>query len=276
MSIQAKIKSAILDTSGAEATNNWHQLLDLQTKMFLPYEVSFYLNSNIWKKAKSILDVGCGNGSYVSRISKFFPEKSYTAIDVSSELISIAKNELSASNIRFQQDALETFSEHKSFDVVIMRLVVQHLKDFPSILQQVSYLLKPGGTLLIIEPDLKKFQNWPSTPKFDNLKQHVEIYNTKMETNRCHLPILGEIAKKTQNWSVAEDKVKISPFTGPFIASNLLHLYQLWIDILEQSQILPIHFDAVRDELIDWGKQPSAYSQIGIRFLHLKFNEENQ
>ena len=65
------IESPLLDTSEKNAAEKWHSLLSLQTELFLPYEVCYLLQSQIWQDAITILDVGCGNGSYISHISKF-------------------------------------------------------------------------------------------------------------------------------------------------------------------------------------------------------------
>lgn len=265
-------KNQIMDVSNSNATANWHRLLSLQTEMFLPYEINYLLNSQSWQKSKTVLDIGCGNGAYISQVSKFFPDKSYTAIDVSHDLIYIAKKAHAAKNIQFLNQSLEIFQTKKKYDIVIMRLIVQHLKDFPAVLSKTSSLLKPGGTLLIIEPDFDNFINYPATPEFNHLMLNIDKHSSKNQTNRHLLATLGEIATDTKNWGVAKECVTTAPFIGPFIGSNILQLYELWIDILEHSKILPISYGKVRDELSLWSKKPTAYSQIGIRFLLLESN----
>ena len=266
----ARAENHMLDTSVVTAADNWHKLLRLQTEMFISHEVRFFLNSKIWESAHDVLDVGCGNGAYISQISNFFPEKSYTALDASAELISIAKRECAQQNIDFQHQGFETFQAKRPFDVIIMRLVVQHMKDFPAVLSKALTLLKPGGTLLIIEPDFDHFCNWPATPEFNQMMQNIEEHSSEQQTNRCLLSVLGEIAVGTGHWGITDDVVTVSPYVGPFKDTNLLNLYQLWLDILDQSKILPMSLGNVRDELKHWAEEPASYAQIGIRFLHLE------
>lgn len=264
------IENPLLDTSEKNAEEKWHSLLSLQTELFLPYEICFLLQSQIWQDATNILDVGCGNGSYISHISKFFPDKFYTAIDRSPELILIAKKECTAHNLHFEQKALETFHPEKEFDLILMRLVVQHLNDFSSVLSQAKRLLKPGGKLLIIEPDLNKYHNQPAMHLFDQMLNDIEVQSAQKNTNRHRLSSLGMIATATSEWAIAQDEVTTVPFVGPFERSKLLDLYHLWIDVLDLSQILPATLNYVREEIKNWSREPSAYSQIGIRFLMLE------
>lgn len=270
MSLQANQIDSLLDTSTAQAAEKWHQLLNLQTDMFLPFEIFFFFNSDSWKNAGSVLDIGCGNGSYISQVSNHFPDKDYTAIDISSELISIAQKKFSASNILFQHKSLEMLEANQKYDIILMRLIVQHLKDFQAVLEKASHLLKPGGTLIIIEPDLIKFKNLPSTPKFEHLIMDIEEHSIKNKTNRHNLSEIGEMAIATNEWNVSQDFKTVIPFIGPFSNSKIMDLYQLWIDILEQSRILPITFGKIRDELEEWSREPTAYAQIGIRILNLE------
>lgn len=270
MAEQVKIRANLLDTSTTQTADNWHNLLNLQTKMFLPHEIRFLLNSSIWLDAKSVLDIGCGNGAYISQISNYFPEKSYTGIDISPELIEIAQTQHTKNNVQFLHKNLQEFKPDQQFDLIIMRLIVQHLSDFATVLSMTSKLLKPGGALLIIEPDLENFCNRPETPKFENLMQSIDSHSAQQQTNRCILSELGHIAKTTGQWSIAQDIQTAVPFIGPFINSDLLRLYQYWIDILEQSHILSITLGNVRNELKIWADKPASYAQIGIRFLLLK------
>lgn len=270
MSEPTGMKSEILDTSATKSAENWHQLLQLQAEMFLPHEISFFLSSKDWMNAGTVLDVGCGNGSYISMISDHFSEKSYTAIDVSPELISIAKRRNLRNDIKYELQDFYNLQSKQLFDVILMRLIVQHLDDFHSVLKHASKLLRPGGSLVIIEPDFKNSWNRPETPKFDRLLQGLNDYSVQNQTNRHILSELDSVARSTDDWTITQDVLSSVPYVGSSIDSSVLRLYKLWIDILDNSQIISLQFREVRSELQTWSERDDAYAQIGIRFLHLK------
>ena len=271
MNNQAKLQDDLVDTSISNAAENWHSLLQLQTKMFLPFEIGFMLNCKEWVDAQSVLDVGCGDGSFISQVSNYFPEKAYTGIDISPELISFAIADNTSPNIRFEQADFQQSESDQRYDAVLMRLIVQHLSDFRAVLAQASKLLKPGGSLFIIEPDYKNSWNRPSTPLYDILLENIDAYSTRNQTNRRILSQLNSIASETEFWSVQQDEIVKVPFIRPSSDSDLLNLYNHWIDVVESSGVVSMHLDEVRSELDRWSEGPDTYAQIGINFLHLGF-----
>jgi len=270
MTEQTVFQNDVLDTSTRDAANNWNQLLQLQTQVFLPNEIKFFLGCKEWMDAQSVLDVGCGNGAYISKLSQHFPEKTYTGIDVSPELISAAKCGKTDPNIRFEQRDFYEFQTEGLFDVVVMRLIVQHLKGFNPILRQASKLLKPGGSLVIIEPDLDNSWNRPETPKFAQLLQNVDDNSRQNQTNRSILSELNHIVMKNDDWTTEQNLTISLPYVGPFEDSNLLRLYSLWIDILNNSHVVSLPLLEVHRELHAWSQRSDTYAQIGVRFMHLK------
>ena len=265
------IPKDVIDTSTSKATTNWHELLQLQTQMFLPHEVSFFLGCKDWLDAKSVLDVGCGNGSYIKKIADHFPEKRYIGIDISPELISIAKQENYEQNILFEQGDFYQFENDEKFDVIIMRLIVQHLKGFNPILLQAAKLLKPGGSLVIVEPDLENSWNRPATVKFERLLNGINENSQQQQTNRCILSELDNMISTSVDWYTERKSTVSIPYIAPLDDSKLLRLYNLWIDILDDSQVVSLPFREVRNELEAWSKRADTYAQIGIIFLHIKF-----
>ena len=270
MTEQTAFQNKMLDTSSSEAASNWDQLLQLQTEMFLPSEIKFFLSCKEWLDAQSVLDVGCGNGAYISKIAHHFPEKTYLGIDTSPELISVARQRKAAPSLCFEQRDFYEFQSEELFDVVVMRLIVQHLKGFEPVLCQASRLLKPGGSLVIIEPDLPNSWNRPETPKFERLLKNVQKNSLQNQTNRSILSELDHIVSMNENWSTEENKTISIPYVGSFEDSNLLRLYNLWIDILNDSQVISLPIWEVRRELQAWSQRLDSYAQIGVRFMQLR------
>lgn len=97
--------------------------------------------------ARSILEVGCGEGAVTERLRDRFPEAQITAIDVTPRLGRLFRGE--RERVRFIQAPVEEIaSSHPGgFDLVILSDVLHHvptpLRD--SLLRAIDQTLAPGG-----------------------------------------------------------------------------------------------------------------------------------
>ena len=114
---------------------------------------SFAQNLNNYRKtkilkqinAKSILDYGCGSGSFVRYTSKRgYETNGYEPI-----------NDTNDTNI---SDSMETF-KNKNFDCITMWHVLEHTKDTVSILKELKRKLQKGGSLLLALPNYDSYDN---------------------------------------------------------------------------------------------------------------------
>jgi 2-polyprenyl-3-methyl-5-hydroxy-6-metoxy-1,4-benzoquinol methylase len=72
----------------------------------------------------SILDAGCGTGNLLAYLDKYSNQVDYMGIDVSSEMLKIAKKKWANNN--FHQSPIENYRE--SHDIVICSYVLHHYK----------------------------------------------------------------------------------------------------------------------------------------------------
>lgn len=103
-----------------------------------------------------VLDVGCGTGLLTCRIAQQHANAQVTGIDASRPMINVARKKRAAHNCHFQQALGEDLPfADQSFDLVTSALFFHHvdreLKQRS--LQEISRVLKPGGTLLIADMD---------------------------------------------------------------------------------------------------------------------------
>lgn len=84
-------------------------------------------------KPQTILDVGCGGGQFTLQLAKQFPQAQVIGIDISSQAIEFAQNQLQETllkNIKFDLSySTQLPFLPNSFDVVTSTLVCHHLKD---------------------------------------------------------------------------------------------------------------------------------------------------
>jgi 2-polyprenyl-3-methyl-5-hydroxy-6-metoxy-1,4-benzoquinol methylase len=104
------------------------------------------------KPGMTILELGCGAGYFTKELARSGAE--IVAIDVSADLLEIAKANCPASNVRYEiQDACALTYPHATFDSVVGSSILHHLEIEPAI-RQIHRVLKPGGTICFTEPNM--------------------------------------------------------------------------------------------------------------------------
>ena len=114
-----------------------------------------------------VLEAGCGTGCQTVQLAGANPQARIVALDRSSDSLRLAEQAVTArglSNVIFRQgDILAApFAEH-SFDHVFVCFVLEHLADPAAALLALRRLLKPGGTIAVIEGDHGSFYCHPET-----------------------------------------------------------------------------------------------------------------
>lgn len=98
------------------------------------------------------LEVGCGNGSIARWLaSQVGPTGQVVASDL--EISCVMRAELPCLEVR-QLDILQGPVEQVHYDLVVTRALLHHLPSPRLALQRMIGALKPGGVLLVTEPDM--------------------------------------------------------------------------------------------------------------------------
>lgn len=120
--------------------------------------------------ARTLLDVGCGTGSHLRYLSRWFDA---TGLDVSKEMLAVAKRKLP--NVRFVRGAMQSFRLSETFDVITCLFsaigYVRSEADLRRTIRHLSEHLNPGGAL-IVEP-------WLTPGEYRGGSVHLETYGTK-------------------------------------------------------------------------------------------------
>ena len=100
----------------------------------------------------SVLELGCGTGYFTRELARSGAD--IVAIDVSPELLEIAKANCSTPNVRYDvQNAYALIYPDSVFDSVVGSSVLHHL-EIEAALREIYRVLKPGGTIWFTEPNM--------------------------------------------------------------------------------------------------------------------------
>ena len=108
--------------------------------------------SNHLRSGMRVLELGCGTGYFTRELAR--TEVDIVAVDVSPELLEIAKADSPAENVRYEiQDACALSYPDACFDSVVGSSVLHHL-DVKKALTETYRMLKEGGTICFTEPNM--------------------------------------------------------------------------------------------------------------------------
>src|SRR5229473_2148565 len=104
-----------------------------------------------------VLEAGCGVGAQTVTLAQRSPGARFTSVDVSAASLAEAKKKTEAAgitNVQFQKaDIFAVPFAPESFDHVFVCFVLEHLSRPVEALVILNRLLKPGGTMTVIEGD---------------------------------------------------------------------------------------------------------------------------
>lgn len=114
-------------------------------------------HDTLFAPGATVLEAGCGVGSQTVTIAAQNPGAAITSVDISAESVAQAERAAHAAgigNVKFlQADIFSLPFAPQSFDHVFVCFVLEHLPAPVKALKILKGLLKPGGSLTVIEGD---------------------------------------------------------------------------------------------------------------------------
>ena len=111
----------------------------------------------IYPRGSRVLEAGCGVGAQTVTLAASSPEALITSVDVSEASLAEAARTIAAAgvtNVIFKQaDIFDLPFLRQSFDHVFLCFVLEHLARPDQALKALQQVLKPGGTITVIEGD---------------------------------------------------------------------------------------------------------------------------
>lgn len=120
-----------------------------------------------YPKGAVVLEAGCGTGCQTRVLAAANPQARFVSMDRSDHSLDLAKQAvagLGLNNVQFQQgDIYAPPFVEECFDHLFVCFVLEHLPDPMGGLRSLRWLLKPGGTITVIEGDHGSFYCHPET-----------------------------------------------------------------------------------------------------------------
>lgn len=154
------------------------------------------------KAGVHVLDVACGTGvlipDYLAR-----NVASVTAVDISSEMIRIAREKFPQDNVRFLCGDVETLKPNREYDCIMVYNAFPHFPDPENLIRVLSGMLKPGGTLTVAH-GMSRAQ----------IDRHHEGVASKVSRGLIHEDSLAEIFSQHLSVTVKISNDRMYQVTG--------------------------------------------------------------
>jgi SAM-dependent methyltransferase len=133
-----------------------------------------------YRDGSTVLEAGCGVGAQTMTLARRSPGAHIVSVDIAAASLATARAKVEAAglaNVHFQQaDIFALPFERGSFDHVFVCFVLEHLSRPLEALERLKALVKPGGTVTVIEGDHGSTYFHPdSQAAYDAIRCQVEL-----------------------------------------------------------------------------------------------------
>jgi len=262
--------------------DKFKKLLENVGDMALKRRAKRILEELVVSDKDTILEVGCGNGYYLSLLNRLDNETKLTGIDNDSSALQAAKKIIKEKSTKLILGPAEKLPfEDNSFDKVVMSEVIEHVEDENRSLQEIHRVLKKGGVLVLTTcnldyPYLWDPVNWTLQHFFDThiksgfwagiWNQHTRMY--KEEQIAQLLKIAGFKVEKVESltsWCLPFNHYLVNFIARLFYSKKLPGSIAKGINKFESNQqsfILKFGFQLMNlyDSLNDFFPQKNGVS----------------
>jgi 2-polyprenyl-3-methyl-5-hydroxy-6-metoxy-1,4-benzoquinol methylase len=229
-------------------------MLTLTTELFFELEKGYFL-TGLEERSLKLLDVGCGNGEYLSHIHQSFPHLSLTGIEIDK---SIYQKALLRSNphLAIYHSSYDNIPVSEIYDWVMARLVILHIPDKQHFLRWLHQHTHHQSTILILDIDNDQLQENSQLPLFTALykQSRQSLHTSKLldlkDALRLEFQHAGFHHLSTKPYTITSD--------DPMVKQKLYMYMRLVTEYILGSPI-PV---AISEELFSWLIDPNGYHEI--------------
>jgi ubiquinone/menaquinone biosynthesis C-methylase UbiE len=158
-----------------------------------------------YPEGSHVLEAGCGVGAQTITLAQNSPKANITSLDISEASIAKAgakAEQAGITNVKFKQgDIFHLPFEYESFDHVFVCFVLEHLLNPVEALINLKKVIRPGGTITVIEGDHGSAYFYPDSKEAHSaIKCQIELQKRaggNALIGRELYPLLNEAGFKT-------------------------------------------------------------------------------
>ncbi|MCI0566536.1 class I SAM-dependent methyltransferase [bacterium] len=175
------------------------------------------------KDGMRILDIGCSTGVLLSEIKKEFPQSAVTGIEPDRTLARVAREyfKIDCVENEFFEDFVRREKGKSSFDLIIMRHVLEHMKNAHEVIADVRSLLSDKGYYFLVFPDAANFRMSRPLPR---CLEYGHLYTFTPATTAAFLLSHGMKVVKWGHDHVRSQQILAAPLSN---SANSANIYEL-------------------------------------------------
>jgi SAM-dependent methyltransferase len=210
----SKFNSDVIANAGYRYTSNAPYSSEVANARITAAIIGF-----IRQDIKTVIDIGCGDGTYTHHLQSHFSDISVTGIDPAKEAIELAKQKFPEVDYQVG-DLLDpaTFPKNK-FDLGIVRGVIHHLPDAArgianaTLLSDKVLIIEPNGNNLILK--------WIEKHSQYHIDHEEQSFTSKQLMAWC---------RATGYRIIGLDFIGFVPFFFPTSLSRIIHFFQPFLE----------------------------------------------
>lgn len=151
-------------------------------------DARFLFISNKVTSGMNIAEIGCGKGRFLKGLQKQHKELNLTGVDISEEMLSFMPDTMESVIGRLESIPLK----EESYDLVFSVEAIEHSVNKEKAIEEMSRILKTGGTLLIIDKNKEHWgrltcPSWESWLDINEIEQAMKKYCVDVEHKKLHM-----------------------------------------------------------------------------------------
>ncbi|MEF3301640.1 methyltransferase domain-containing protein [Paenibacillus sp. GYB003] len=234
------------------------RMLTVGADLMFGRERELLLAPLIGANVASALDIGCGNGAYMARLSDAFPGVKLTGVEIDEAMYRQA-SALNGESRRWNivRGGYESLTGTGPYDAIIVRLVAPHIPDRAEFARWLAAHTHDRSLLFVIDFDDGRYRGWDGLPLFSSL---YEDARRQLKGRRGFLQLPDQLKLefrqagfepiRTESYAIRADRRESREKCRDYMRFATEYLLDEPIDRLRER------------ELADWLERPDAELEI--------------